>query len=401
MILLRLLLLLVATLPSAAAEAAPPRKAPVVILVSIDGFRPDYLDRGVTPNLSRLAAGGVRAAMRPSFPSKTFPNHFAIVTGLRPDRNGIVANKMEDARKPGQLFTMDTEDPFWWNAAVPVWVAAEKAGIRTATMFWPGASVDFGGVRPEDWWPYGKAVSNRQRVEGIIDWLRRPAATRPRFLTLYFDTVDTAGHDFGPYDARTTKAVAEVDTAIGALLAGLRGLGQSANLVIVSDHGMAATSSSSRAVLARDLADPADYRLIESGVYASFQPVPGHEAALAKALLRPHDHLSCWRREDIPARFHYGRNPRVPPFLCLAEVGWQILKEPPKEPKEGGEHGYDNAAPDMAALFIASGPAFPRGTRLPAFDNVDVEPLLRDLLKLPQQAGIDGSDTPFRGVLKR
>lgn len=399
MILLRALLALLALL-SAPAAARAERRAPVTVLVSIDGFRPDYLQRGVTPNLSRLAQDGVSASMRPSFPSKTFPNHFTLVTGLRPDRNGIIANRMEDPRKPGETFTASTEDPFWWNEATPVWIAAEKAGVRSATMFWPGASVDYGGVRPSDWWPYGKAVSNRQRVDGVIDWLRRPAASRPKFLTLYFDAVDTAGHEFGPNDPRTMNAVAEVDSAIGRLTAGLRELGQPANLVIVADHGMAATSSR-RLTLAKTLADPADYKLVESGAYASFQPVPGHEAALAKALLRPHEHLACWRREEIPERFHYGRNPRVPAFLCLADMGWEILNEPPKEPKEGGGHGYDNQATEMAALFIASGPAFAHGAKLPSFDNVDVEPLLRDLLGLPKQAGIDGTDAPFRAVLRR
>jgi predicted AlkP superfamily pyrophosphatase or phosphodiesterase len=399
MILLRLLALLLFAVP-VAAEARPETRAAVTILVSIDGFRPDYLDRGVTPNLNRLRAAGVFAAMRPSFPSKTFPNHYALVTGLRPDRNGIVANKMEDPAKPGALFTMETVDPFWWNEATPVWVAAEKAGIRTATMFWPGSAAEIGGVRPSDWWPYAKPVPNRQRVEGVIDWLRRPAPIRPRFVTLYFDTVDTAGHDFGPDDRRITAAVAEVDGRIGELVAGLAALGQPANLVIVADHGMAATSSS-RLILASALADPADYRLIETGPYASFVPTAGHEAALAAALARPHEHVRCWPRGEIPARLHYGRNPRVPPFFCLADIGWQVVKERPKEAKEGGEHGYDNAAPEMAALFIASGPAFARGVKLPAFDNVDVEPLLRDLLHLPQQQGIDGTDAPFRTLLRR
>jgi len=396
-----LLALLVALTIGQAAGAAPPgRRAPVTILVSIDGFRPDYLERGITPNLERLRAGGVFAAMRPSFPSKTFPNHYALVTGLRPDRNGIVSNKMEDPRRPGELFTMDTVDPFWWNEATPLWVAAEKAGIRTASVFWPGSAVELGGVRPSDWWQHATPITDRQRVDAVLDWLRRPAANRPRFILLYIETMDHAGHDFGPFDPRTTAKLGEVDKAIGQLVGGLAALGQPANLVIVSDHGMAATSSK-RLVLARELADPADFRLIETGTFATFVPVPGHEAALAAALARPHEHVQCWPREAIPERLHYGRNPRVAPFLCLGEVGWQVVKERPKQPKEGGEHGYDNQAPDMAALFIANGPAFARGARLPTFDNVDVEPLLRDLLRLPPQAGRDGSDAPFRSVLRR
>jgi predicted AlkP superfamily pyrophosphatase or phosphodiesterase len=169
--------------PSAPGVAAQERRAPVTILVSIDGFRPDYLDRGLTPNLGALAAAGAKAAMRSSFPTKTFPNHTTLVTGLRPDRHGIVDNNMEDPAKPGILFKISNAEalkPFWWSAAEPIWITAEKQGVRTATVFWPGTEVPFGGVRPQSWMPYNEAVTGPQRVDQVIDWLRRPAATRPR-----------------------------------------------------------------------------------------------------------------------------------------------------------------------------------------------------------------------------
>lgn len=387
--------------PAPVAATSAGSRAPVTILVSIDGFRADYLARGVTPNLAALAGAGISAAMRPSFPSITFPNHYTLVTGLRPDRSGVVGNRMEDARRPGEVFTMATDDPFWWTEAEPIWVTAEKAGIRTATMFWPGSNVDFGGVRPRDWQQYAGAISDRQRVDGIIDWLRRPAATRPAFLTLYFDEVDHAGHEFGPDDARTTDAVRTVDAAIGRLRDELQALGQPANLVIVADHGMAATSPE-RVIRLDSVAAPTLYRMVTGGPYAGIEPQPGQEGALAAALLKPHAHMQCWRRQEIPEALHYGRNPRVPSFICLAETGWLILdKAKPNERamKPGGAHGYDPAAPDMAALFIASGPSIRPLGRLAGFDNVDVAPLLRDLLGLPPGRGLDGDDAPFRAAL--
>jgi predicted AlkP superfamily pyrophosphatase or phosphodiesterase len=397
--------------PAPLASAEVEAKPAVTILVSIDGFRADYLDRGVTPRLNALAADGVTAAMRPSFPSKTFPNHWALVTGETPDHNGITANKMEDPRRPGEVFTMASDDPFWWNAASPIWVDAEKAGIRTATMFWPGANVAWGGTRaaewphdiaggtrPEDWQQFNQAVSNTQRVNAVLDWLRRPAKIRPEFVTLYFDTVDTAGHIYGPADPRTTQAIAEIDGKIGMLVDGLERLHQPANLVIVADHGMAATSSN-RVVALDTIADPKLYRVVESGPYASLEPTPGNEAALAEALLPAHPHMACWRKGDIPARFAYGTNPRIPPFFCLAETGWLIQPTASAEPFTGGNHGYDNAAPQMAALFVAHGPAFMDGKTLPPFDNIDVEPLLRDLLGMPADPGTDGTDAPFGDVL--
>jgi predicted AlkP superfamily pyrophosphatase or phosphodiesterase len=382
-------------------------RAPVTILISIDGFRPDYLDRGVTPMLSRLAAEGASGPMRPSFPSKTFPNHWTLVTGLYPDRHGIVANRMEDPARPGEIFTMATEDPFWWNAAEPVWLDAERAGIRTATQFWPGSNVPIGGQRedpkdpeivgggrPSDWQQFNQAISGEQRVNGIIDWLRRPPVIRPRFLTLYFNTVDQAGHEFGPADARTLEAVADVDRRIGQLVDGLAELRQPANLVIVADHGMAPTQSS-RVVVLGQMLPLDDIKLFESGTYASLTPVPGKEAAVEKVLLGKHAHMECWRKGQIPARFHYGTNPRIPPIFCLAETGWLINAKAPETRFAGGNHGYDNFSPEMAALFIAHGPAF-RPAKLAPFDNIDVYPLLRDLLDLKPKAGIDGTDAPFK-----
>ena len=392
--------------PATIAEA----RTPVTILISIDGFRPDYLDRGLSPNLSRLAAGGVRGAMRPSFPSKTFPNHWTLVTGLRPDRNGIVANAMEDPARPGEVFTMASDDPFWWNQAEPIWVAAERAGIRTATMFWPGSSVAWGGVRspdwpnpitggtrPSDWWPFGQAVSGDQRVAGALDWLRRPAAIRPRLVTLYFDTVDTAGHQAGPDGGGTNAAIADVDRTIGLLVAGLAALNQPANLIVVADHGMAATSSE-RTIALDTLVPKADYRVIDTGAFASVVPAAGQERAVATALTRPHRGMTCWPKAAIPSRFHYGANPRVAPIFCLADVGWMIGRTLPTKPATGGNHGYDNLAREMRAVFVANGPAFEPGKRIDDFDNVAIEPLLRDLIGLAPATDHDGTDRPFERV---
>lgn len=394
-----------------AATAPAEQKAPVTILVSIDAFRADYLDRGITPVLSRLAATGVSAAMHPSFPSKTFPNHWAIVTGDYPDHSGITANKMEDPERPGETFTMATDDPFWWNAAKPIWVSAEQHGIRTATMFWPGSNVAWGGheekdahhttvggTRPEDWQQFNMAVTGEQRVNAVLDWLRRPAAVRPKFVTLYFDTVDTAGHEYGPDDPHTDAAIADIDRTIGMLVDGLKTLHQPANLIVLADHGMAAISSD-RVVALDSIAPPADYRIVETGPYASLDATPGHEAELARLLLGQHGHAACWRKQDIPARFHYGTNPRIPAFFCLADPGWEVLATKPAKPFTGGNHGYDNQAPSMQALFIAHGPAFDQGKRLAPFINVDVYPLLRDLIGLPPASGVDGTDAPFRGVV--
>lgn len=377
-------------------------RSPVTLLISIDAFRPDYMDRGLTPTLKALAGEGVSAVMRPSFPTKTFPNHYSIVTGLRPDRNGIVANKMLDPARPGETFTTSNDDdPFWWGEAEPLWAAAEQAGIRTASLFWPGSKAGYHGIRPQDWFPWNLNVTSRQRVDTVVDWLRRPAANRPRFISLYFEAVDEAGHHHGIDSPELNAALREIDGAIARLRAGLAALHQPADIIIVSDHGMAPTSPD-RVVWLYDIADRADYHVVEEGTVAMIDPVEGHEAALAASLLKPHAHVTCLRKGDLPERLHYGHNPRVTAFICMADLGWLVFDAVPKKwGIDVGSHGYDNQLPDMQAIFIAAGPDIARRGRLPTFDNVDIYALVRDLLRLPPKPDIDGSDAPFKGVLKR
>jgi len=386
-----------ATRPTSAPAGRPP-----TILVSIDGFRADYLDQGVTPVLSGLAAEGARAGMRPSFPSKTFPNHYALVTGLRPDRNGMVENTFEDPRRPGVTFKMANreavQDRFWWDEATPIWVTAERAGLATAPVFWPGAEAAIQGVRPRHYVAFDMATPNVRRVDDLLALLDRPPAARPAFLTLYFDTVDTAGHDFGPDAPETRAAVAEVDARIGQLMAGLKARGLDANLIVVADHGMAAVSDA-RKLYMDDLLPPQAYRSLSGGAFMTLYPQPGHEAEVAKALLRPHEHLQCWARGHIPARFHYGRNPRVAAYFCQPDTGWTFTTRSYKAKKpERGNHGFDPYSPEMAAVFVAHGPAFRAGVTLPTFDNVSVYPLLARLLGVTPEPN-DGKAADTAGAL--
>lgn len=400
----RFILLIIACLASAVPAQAQETRRPVTILVSIDGFRSDYLERGITPNLGALAAGGATGPMRPSFPTKTFPNHYTLVTGLRPDRHGITGNSMIDPSRPGQMFSLgdarQSLDPFWWDQAEPLWVTAENAGIRTATMFWPGSEVAIGGVRPSDWLRFDQNIGNVQRVNTVLDWLRRPAAIRPQFVTLYFDTVDTVGHRSGPDSPEVNAAIAEVDQRIGELVAGMAGIGIEANLVIVADHGMQQTEEL-KVIQLDELIDRESYIAVETGPYAAVEPVTGTDDRVAKALLVPHENMECMRKEDLPKRLDYGGNPRVAAIVCLAANGWTILSGPPRYPVTGGAHGYDNQDPEMLALFIASGPAIARGEKVGMFDNVSIAPLLRHMLGLPQDSTLDGNLRPLQPILKR
>ncbi|MBX3483004.1 ectonucleotide pyrophosphatase/phosphodiesterase [Phenylobacterium sp.] len=381
---LRALALVLTLLAVALAAPSAAADRPLTLLISIDGFRADYLDRGVTPVLSRLAEAGARGAMRPSFPSKTFPNHYTLVTGLRPDRNGIVENNMEDPAIPGVTFRMSNRDAVrdrrWWDGAEPIWVTAEKAGIPTAPYFWPGAEAAIHGVRPRYWVKFDMDTPNAARVDQVLAWLDLPPAKRPRFATLYFDTVDTAGHDYGPESAEVNAAVAGVDAQIGRLIEALEARGLAANLVVVADHGMAALSEARKAYM-DDILPKAAYRSLAGGAFMTIYPAKGREAEVDRALIAAHEHFQCWRKAEMPGRFRYGRNPRVAPYFCLAQTGWALTTRNyrPSNP-ERGAHGFDPASAEMAAVFIAQGPAFRAGVRLADFNNVSVYPLLARLV---------------------
>jgi predicted AlkP superfamily pyrophosphatase or phosphodiesterase len=387
----------------ASAPDLPQGPAPV-LLVSIDSFRPDYLERGVTPNLTRLAREGVRARwMNPSYPSLTFPNHYTLVTGLRPDHHGIVHNTMHDAARGGfrNSDPKAVRDPRWWGGE-PLWVTAEKAGLRTATLFWPGSEAPIKDTWPSDWLEYDEEMPMTRRVDIVLDWLSRPAARQPRLTTLYFGALDHTAHDFGPDSPQTDATLAEVDAAIGRLLAGLQRRGLRVNVIVVSDHGMAPVPASQ--VFSIDtLVDPRDATYLTYGEVLGFVPQPGHEAAAEKQLLGRHAHYECWRKGELPARWRYGKNPRIPPIVCQVDAGWgaetpaRLARRKPGATR--GAHGFDPAEPSMHALFIAQGPAFRQDVALAPFDNVDVYPLLAKLLGIAPQPN-DGDIAPLLPALK-
>jgi len=384
------MLVLAAALLAACAstQRAPDHAHAPLILISIDGYRADYIERGLSPNLAALADDGVHAkAMRSAFPTLTFPNHYTIVTGLNPDHNGIVNNRFVDPASGAKFVYNDaktTADPAWWGGE-PLWVSAERQGKHAATMFWPGSDVPIHGVLPSHWMPFDGKMPPDARVDQALAWLDLPADERPAFVTLYFEQLDHAGHDYGPDSPQVSAALQQVDGAVGRLLDGLRRRRQfdTANIVVVSDHGIT-PAGPQRLIVLDDLIDLQHVDLVNAGVLGGLAAKPGYEHEVEAVLLVPHEHMRCWHKQAVPARLHYGSNPRIPPLLCLADDGWQLTTREylarPNHHISLGEHGYDNDDPNMRALFVAHGPAFRHHLTIPQFDNVDLYPLLARVL---------------------
>ncbi len=393
------------TLLVAGCAAVQVRRPAPLVLVSIDGFRWDYLDTALTPVLTRLAAQGGRAErLVPVFPTKTFPNHYSIVTGRWPGSHGVVGNEFT-APELGARFDMDdrhaVRDSRFWGAE-PIWVTAERQGLRTAVFFWPGSEASIGGIRPTYAPPYDHHLPDSARVRQVLRWLDLPPERRPTFLTLYTSVVDAAGHDFGPGAPETRRAVAQVDSMIGQLLEGFaaRKLHDSVNLVIVSDHGMTAIAPE-RTILLDELIDRTAVRVDALSPVLMAWPRAGLEDSVYRGLGRS-PHLTVHRRANLPARYHLSGSPRVPPIVAVADEGWTIRWRPGRaeqaESTDRGDHGYDDSLPSMGALFIARGPGFRRGMVVPPFRNVHLYPLLAALLGL-RPAAVDGSLDSVRSML--
>ena len=371
--------------------------APIVVLVSLDGWRWDYIDRANVPNLRALAARGVKAkGLIPSFPPKTFPNHYTIVTGLYPDHHGIVSNTIVDAAI-GERFTMSAAtalDPRWWGGE-PLWLTAMRQGKLAASMFWPGSEVR--GRQPTYWKPFDDKVTNAARVQQVLEWLALPDGERPSFVTLYFSEVDHAGHDYGPDSPEVLTAAAHLDAALGDLIAGIERLhlhGQT-SVVVVSDHGMSQMSEQ-RVIFLDDYLDLSTVDVVDASPSLGLVPRTVSVEAVYRALRGKHPALAVYRREQLPARLHYGANTRVPPIVGIASDGWritshaQMAKDRAAGKLIGGEHGYDTKNRSMQGLFVAAGPTIRPGVVVPSFENIHIYDFLCELLGVKPAAN-DGN----------
>ncbi|MCB9746376.1 MAG: alkaline phosphatase family protein [Alphaproteobacteria bacterium] len=374
-----LLLALLLGCPQAVDLGEPPPE--LLVLVSFDGARWDYPGRAQTPTLDRVAAEGVRAeALIPAFPSKTFPNHYTLVTGLYPEAHGLVENTIYDPERDAWYLITDSAavGDARWYAGEPIWATAQAQGLSAATVYWVGSEAAIGGVRPDLWLHYDGSLSFNERVDQALAWLDRPSP--PDLLTLYLDEPDHAGHAHGPDGDEVVEAIEAADAALGRLVEGLeaRGRWENTNLVVVSDHGMAGLSPE-RVVFLDDYIDLREVEVINwspaATMYADAQAIDGLLALLAEA-----EHVDCARKEDLPEALHYAAHPLIPPLVCVAEPGWALSShayaDAVPDAFTGGTHGWTPDAPDMQGIFYARGPAFAEGLVAPAFESVEVYNLL-------------------------
>lgn len=382
---------------------------PYVIMISTDGFRYDYANKYNAENLLKLSGNGVKAeAMIPSYPSITFPNHWSLITGMYPAHHGLIDNFFYDYKRK-ETYAMsnkkNAEDGSWYGG-IPLWGLAEKQGIVSASLMWVGSASDAGGMRPSYYYPYHEKFTPSEKVEKVVNWLKLPEDKRPHFISLYFPEVDGSGHHYGPDTKETETAVHLIDKAIGELVQKVNDLGlKNVNFVFVSDHGMIKVDGGTPLEIPALLFDKTRFDFYNSQTLLRvYVKNPDEVKAVYKELKanKTGDYEVCLDKK-LPKYLHFATKDdqynRIGQILLLPKAPKIFLEKGKKT--SVGKHGYNpRTVPEMKATFYAWGPEFKNNLVIDEFANVNVYPLVADILGLKIDQPIDGKIKVLKKILK-
>lgn len=358
---------------------------PKLLLVSFDGFRWDYIDRVPTPNFHALMKEGVQVEQVENiYITKTFPNHHSLVTGLYAETHGIVANEMYDPSL-NMTFSMETDsvyDSRWWDQAVPLWVTVQRAGGRSGAAMWPGSDVKIRGTYPDRYLPYNASVPFETRVQRVIEWFSAPQGEAVDFAVLYWEEPDESGHMLGPESPLMDGVIADIDAKLGFLREELRkaGLYDRMNLIVTSDHGMMQLSTE-KIIELDEYVSRDSYTWVDKSPVVGIVPNEGKLEDVYNKLKDANPYMAVYKKEDIPAHYHYQHSVRIMPILLEAQEGWTIVQNR-TAPFMLGNHGYNNSLRSMHPVFVARGPAFRQDFVQPSMQSVDLYPLMCHILSV-------------------
>jgi predicted AlkP superfamily pyrophosphatase or phosphodiesterase len=372
-----------------------------VVLISLDGFRWDYIEKHDAPNLKAMSEQGVRGQkMIPVYPTKTFPNHISIVTGLLPVNHGIVANSFCDKARKNMCYSMGkglTDST--WLQGIPIWNLAKMHGLKTATYFWPESDARYNGMTPDYFFHFSQYSDYQNRIDQMVEWLKLPRAMRPRFIAGYFSLVDSIGHDYGPDAPQTRDAVRQLDTLMGLFQARLAELEQDINLIIVADHGMSEVDPQ-KSIALNTLPVDDNFLVKNSGtnllIYAkpdTNADIEGYKVRLQAAAQGRYEVLTDEQRASL----HFNKGTRVGDIVVQTSAPAVFTQD--KKASYLGTHGYVYNE-DMAATFVAVGPAFKKGLSIDTVNALDVYALMANILCLDIAHSIDGDGATLLPALK-
>ncbi|WP_439185148.1 ectonucleotide pyrophosphatase/phosphodiesterase [Carboxylicivirga taeanensis] len=373
-----------------------------LLVVSLDGFRWDYQDLYNIPILDSIEHVGVKASsLQPAFPSKTFPNHYTIATGLYPDSHGLVSNSFF-CRQTNDYYSVSNrarvQDGEYYGGE-PIWVSAEKQGLKSASYYWIGSEAKIKGKRPSIWKVYDSSVSYEARIDSVVNWFQLPYVERPRICMLYFDEPDKAGHRFGPVSDTTKNVIESLNGHLSILCARLSALPikDSINVIILSDHGMGPIHST-RNIDLSEVIDTSDVEyMVGSNPFFLIEPKEERMSFLQEQLGKI-EGLKVWSKQEIPSYLHYGTHENIANLVVVADSAWSITMGQPGA-YFNGTHGYEPTNMNMHGIFYAFGPAFKKGYRKESFESIHIYELMCKLLNI-EAARNDGDLNEIEDVLK-
>ena len=383
---------------------------PYVILISLDGFRWDYIEKYKPPHISNFIKNGVQAAsLIPSFPSKTFPNHYTIATGMYPDKHGIIGNSFYSNKKniTYKVGKRELVEDGTFYGGTPIWIQADKASMVSASYFFVGSEANIQGLYPTYYHKYDGSIKNEVRVAEALNWLALPEKNRPHIITMYFSDMDDVGHEFGPNnDEEIKKVLFNLDKNLGDLFKGSAATGLPTNIIIVSDHGMAEVPISNFLSL-DDIKNDSLYTIVDNGAIVNIHPKENVEIDAIIQYLNPKEHnFKVYKTENTPG-FEYspknkdwGEVQIIPDFGYYFSSNAGIAYRIKNSATIFGVHGYDPKFKDMQGIFYANGPAFKDGYVAPPLKNIDIYPLICEILGLEIPNDIDGNLNQIKSVLK-
>ena len=381
---------------------------PYVILISFDAFRWDYVNRGITPNINSLIIEGVKASsLKMVFPTKTFPNHISIITGMYPENHGLIFNYFKNPfngrdYKIGD--SVEVRDSRWYRGEA-FWETARGQGVITASYFWPGSDIDLEYRRPNYFYHYEHKKPYKDRVKGVLDWLKLPFDKKPHFITMYFDLADGVGHNNGPNSPEINSAISSLDSTLGLLLSGLENIQMldSVNIILVSDHGLTEVSTG-KVINIEEMLNEYQCDYSNSGPAMMIQPNEDELEQVYSILKENANHYDVYKKEEIPEFYYFSQNPMISDILLIADLGWSVVVNKDLERMKPdwfkGNHGYDNNQLDMHGVFVAAGPRFKNNFKTGTINCLDVYPLLCKIFNVIPNSNIDGRLERIEFILK-
>lgn len=396
--------------PSPTVNSKASQKKPYVLLISLDGFRWDYVDKYKPQHLSNFVENGVSAeSLISTFPSKTFPNHYSIATGMYPDNHGILSNTFYSNKKQ-KVYSIRNRDVVTdgdFYGGTPIWMLADRNNMVTASYFFVGSDVEIQGVRPTYSKDYDGKVKNETRISQVLEWLALPVKQRPHLITMYFSDMDDTGHRYGPNnEAELQKTLDSLDKNLGVLLTGVKASGLPVNIIIVSDHGMAAVATD-HLIPIETVQNDSLFRSVDNGSIVNIHPNNATEVDAAFQYLKEKEkHFKVYKTEDTPGFEYTPKNKDWGAIQLIPDSGYYFSNEKniallnQNNIKTIGVHGFDSDNKDMHGIFYANGPAFKTGYSIPSFQNIDIYPLICDILGFEVPDNIDGTLSKVQDVLK-